>query len=157
MQRMLLQFASNLSIYLSALHLSEPSLVTFPHKQRVDTHTFAHTQHMGCILYLYPQSQWGLGRGISLSLRLPLIWSPFELFKCVAWLFVFCVSLSVSLSLSLLLLLFLLLLKLLSFEMGMLTMHFVCQSVDDEAVPPLQLIVSLDSCVCVMQIDFSFL
>lgn len=42
------------------------------------------------------------------------------------------------------------------FEMGMLTMHFVCQSVD-EAVPPLQLIVSLDSCVCVMQIDFSFL
>lgn len=43
------------------------------------------------------------------------------------------------------------------FEMGMLTMHFVCQSVDDEAVPPLQLIVSLDSCVCVMQIDFSFL
>lgn len=42
------------------------------------------------------------------------------------------------------------------FEMGMLTMHFVCQSVDDEAVPPLQLIVSLDSCVYVMQIDFSF-
>lgn len=36
------------------------------------------------------------------------------------------------------------------FEMGMLTMHFVCQSVDDEAVPPLQLIVSLDSCVCVL-------
>lgn len=35
------------------------------------------------------------------------------------------------------------------FEMGMLTMHFVCQSVDDEAVPPLQLIVSLDSNVCV--------
>lgn len=36
------------------------------------------------------------------------------------------------------------------FEMGMLTMHFVCQSVDDEALPPLQLIVSLDSdsCVC---------
>lgn len=34
------------------------------------------------------------------------------------------------------------------FEMGMLTMHFVCQSVDDKALPPLQLIVSLDSCVC---------
>lgn len=33
--------------------------------------------------------------------------------------------------------------------MGMLTIHFVCQSVDDEAVPPLQLIISLDSDVCV--------
>lgn len=49
---------------------------------------------MGCILYLYPQSQWGLGRGISVSLRLPLIWSSFELFKCVAWLFLYCLSLS---------------------------------------------------------------